>query len=316
MAIAPHPGEHQPGLAPCEPPATPVSPVIGDAPAHVGATGSTGRSRPLASHPRRDPRDASTLAELDVVGLTFVGAHQTVLQGQLWAACYPGRSEAVLSRRVHRLVARKLLGVDRFMAMGCNQLWLTEKGARLLVDGGHAAAAALFPRTRPIAPKDLGHHLTIVDLAILARRGVPFRATAIRPAWVLQRRYTPPPPAIPDLLLAGMDGATGTRVVLAYEVDLGGESLKVFLPKLALLADVLPTWANGGAAGVCILTRGAGRVAAISKAVTSLAVPMAVEILPRATGRASLEALAGVLSRGGGGLHDDGLEVLLSMSFA
>lgn len=235
--------------------------------------------------------------------MQFVGRNQTVLQKQLLTACYEGRSEAGLSRRIHRWLRHKLVGVERFMGMGANVIYLTEKGARVLADGGHATAAALFPRTRPIALKDLGHHLTIVDLVILALRGVPFSATVIRPAWLLQREIVPPPPAIPDLLLAGRDRTTGRAIVLAYEVDLGTEPLKVFLPKLSTLSDLLPDWARGGVARVCILTRGAGRAALISRAVSGLAVPMAVELLPKATGRASLTALAEVLSRGGSTLQ-------------
>ncbi len=246
------------------------------------------------------------LAALDIPGLMFVGAHQTVLQGQIAEECYRDRSEAVLSRRVHRWLKHKLVGVDRFMAMGCNQVWLTEKGARVLVEGGHARAGDLFARTRPIAPKDLSHHLTIVDLSILARRGVPFGARVIRPSWLLQRALVPPPPAIPDLLLAARDNGGPGMVVLAYEVDLGTEPLKVFVPKLAVLADLLPAWAGGSSARVCILTRGAGRAVAIRRAVIGLGVPMAVELLPRAAGRAGLAALAEVLSRGGGGLRVNG----------
>lgn len=243
------------------------------------------------------------LAALDIPGLTFVGGHQTVLQGQIAEECYRDRSEAVLSRRVHRWLKHKLVGVDRFMAMGCNQVWLTEKGARVLVEGGHARAGDLFARTRPIAPKDLGHHLTIVDLSILARRGVPFTATVIQPAWLLQRVLVPAPPAVPDLLLATRNTGGPGMVVLAFEVDTGSEPLKVFVPKLAVLADLLPQWAAGGPARVCILTRGAGRATALRQATASLGVPIAVELLPRATGRASLAALEEVLTRGGGGLR-------------
>lgn len=295
MAATTHPGDSRPGPAPCELPAAPGLPATRHAQDHAGTTGNTGRPRPPAARPRRDPRDEVDLVDQDIPGLSFVGEQQTVLQGQLWAACYEGRSEAVISRRVHRWLTHKLVGLDRFMAMGCNQLWLTEKGARLLVDGGHAKATSLFPRTRPIAPKDLGHHLTIVDLTILARRGVPFAATLIRPAWLLQRQLVPPPMAIPDLLLARRDNSSGKKAVLAFEVDLGTEPLKVFLPKLELLSGLLPEWAEGGIARACILTRGAGRAAAIARGVRELSVPMAVEILPRATGRASLVALEKLL---------------------
>jgi hypothetical protein len=238
------------------------------------------------------------LAKQDIPGLIFIGRHQTVLQGQLAEACYAGRSEAVVSRRVARLLKKKLIGRDRFMAMGANELWLTEKGARVLVEGGHASAAELFPRTRPIAPKDLGHQLVIVDLAILARRGVPFRATIIRPAWLLQRQLVPPPRAVPDLLLSGKNNRTGKAQLLALEVDFGSEALRVFLQKLAVLGELLPGWAEGGLAWVCIFTRGVGRAKAIQQAVAGLGVPVVVELLPRASGRASLTALAEVLRRG------------------
>lgn len=233
-----------------------------------------------------------------------------MLQGQLHLACYQGRSEANLSRRVHRWLKHKFVGVERFMAMGCNQLWLTETGARVLIEGEHAPADELFPRTRPIAQKDLGHHLTIVDLSILARRGVPFPATVVQPAWLLQRLRVPAPPAIPDLLLAAKNAGGSGMTVLVYEVDLGTEPLKVFVPKLELLADLLPEWAAGGRARVCILTRGTGRATAIRQAVAGLKVPIAVELLPRTSGRASLAALEEVLSRegsrGGSALRDSG----------
>lgn len=301
MADTPSPGERRPGTAPCELPAVPNAPNNREHADVAGQTGSAGRARPPAARPRRDPRDEVGLAELDVPGLNFVGGHQTALQGQVAEKCYRDRSEAGLSRRVHRWLKYKLVGVERFMAMGCNQLWLTEKGARVLIEGGHATADQLFPRTRPIAPKDLAHHLTIVDLSILAERGVPFAASVIQPAWVLQRVLNPNPPAVPDLLLAAPN-ANGTGLnVLAYEVDLGTEALKVFVPKLRLLVGLLPDWARGGAARVCILTRGSGRAVALKQAVSDLGVPVVVELLPRATGRASLVALGAVLSRGASG---------------
>lgn len=302
MAGVPHPGVPGAGAAPRELPATLEAPVTGMPRAIAGEAGTAGRPRPPAARPRRDPRDSVDLNEFDVAGLTFIGQYQTVLQGQLAEACYPGRSEAVVSRRVKRWRKYKLVGVERFMAMGCNMLFLTERGVAALEDGGHASSKVLFGRTKPIAVKDLAHHLTIVDLAILAHRSVPFAASVIRPAWRLQRDIYPPPPAIPDLLLATRHPRGAGQVLLAYEVDTSSEPLKVFVPKLQILAGLLPDWADGGTARVCILTRGSGRAAALGRAVADLGVEMAVVLLPRATGRASLVGLAEVLSGSGGGL--------------
>jgi len=182
--------------------------------------------------------------------------------------------------------------------MGCNQLWLTERGSRLLVNYGYAEEDDLFPRTRPIAAKDLGHHLAIVDLCVLAKRGIPFVASSILPDWVTRRRMEPAPPVVPDLLLVApprQGHAQRTRIV-AYEVDLGTESVKgVFLAKLEMEAAWLGTYASGGNAWIVILTRGVSRAEALRRAVADLPVPVVVELLPKASGRASLTALEKLL---------------------
>ncbi|HNX50761.1 MAG TPA: replication-relaxation family protein [Thermoanaerobaculaceae bacterium] len=263
----------------------------------TGSTGNPERPRPPATaRPRRDPRDDVHLVDQDIAGLRFIGEHQCVLQGQLAEACYPGRSEAVVSRRVHRWLLTDVVGLDRFLAMGCNQLWLTERGARVLVGYGHAREESLFPRTRPIAAKDLGHHLTIVDLCVLARRGVPFVAASILPDWATRRRMVPAPPVVPDLLLiAPPHGGHPARVV-ALEVDLGTESLKkVFLGKLEKLAAWLLANSRGGIVGIVVLTRGEGRAEALRRATAGLPVPVVVKVLPGATGRARLAALEQLL---------------------
>ncbi len=297
MAATTHPGERRPGIAPGEPPAAPDTATEAPGQGQAESTGNPERPRPPATaQPRRYPQDDVHLADQDPEGLYFVGRHQCVLQGQLAKACYEDRSEAVVSRRVHRWLRAGIVGLDRFLAMGCNQLWLTVRGSRLLVNHGHAEEDDLFPRTRPIAAKDLGHHLAIVDLCVLARRGIPFSAASILPDWVTRRGMDPAPPVVPDLLLVAPPRHGQRARIVAYEVDLGTESVKgVFQVKLEKEAAWLLTYASGGIARIVILTRGVSRAEALRRAVADLPVPVVVELLPKASGRASLAALEKLL---------------------
>jgi hypothetical protein len=250
------------------------------------------------SSPRRDPRDEA-IVEADVIGLLILALLQCLTQPQLRKWCYPGRKESNVSRRIHRWLRLGLVGVERFLGMGCNLLFITERGVDALVDGGHARRSELFPRNRPIAAKDLSHHLYIADAALLAKRGVPMAdPEKVEPAWLLQRRHVPAPAAVPDLLVTSAPNASGRKSLIAYEVDLATESKKVFVEKLGKLAKVLLEWSAGGKPSVIILTRGSGRKAALEQAVAKLPVPMLVKLLPKG-GPNSMEALAKVLSRGG-----------------
>lgn len=258
-----------------------------------------GQGRPPGmGSPRRDPRDEA-LAPLDVQGLVLLGRFGCMTGPQLRFEAYGGCKESNFARRLARWVSRGWVGVTRFLGMGCNLVWLTQKGADALVDDDHASADQLYPRTRAVAAKDLGHHLYIVDVLLLALRGIPRAYDCIDPAWALQRRYQPEPEAIPDVLLSSPAKVSGRRNLLAFEVDLGTEAIKVFAPKLERLSRVLVAWANGGAAAVVILARGAGRAASIEREIAvrsgSCRVPMLVRQLPKG-GSLSREALAAVIS--------------------
>jgi len=269
---------------------------------------------PAVAVPRREPRD-EILVALDIVGLLALALFGCMTGPQIRFECYGGCKESNFARRLKRWLALGLVGVTRFLGMGCNLVWLTQKGADVLVDGGYATADGLFPRTRGIPPSCLQHHLWIVDLALLALRGIPASYERVEPAWLLQRRHQPEPAAIPDLLLSSAAKGAGKRHLLAFEVDLATESLKVFTPKLEKLIGVLAEWSMGGSAAVVILTRGSGRAASIERAVATLPgagrVPMLVRQLPSG-GSPLREALAQVIRRedkSGEGVPNSAVEV-------
>ncbi len=247
-----------------------------------------------------DPRETPVLPQRDLIALAFIGRGWEVAQYQLRDAVFQGLSEVVVSRRVRKWVALKLVYVVRWMGMGMNLLRLSPAGRDLVVGSGVAAEEDLFTPARSVALKDLRHLLFVNDVRTLALRGVPISADHIVPAWLLQRRLQPPPAAIPDLLLTakGRDGKRGQ--LLAFEIDLGAERLTAtFLPKLKLLADVLLGWANGARVGIVVLTRGPKRLAALRAGIDELGlgVPVLAEELLSETGLRALACLEGVLRR-------------------
>lgn len=247
-----------------------------------------------------DPRAGVALPKRDLEALAFIGRGYEVAQYQLRTAVFPGLSEVVCSRRVRRWVKLGLIAVERWMRVGINRLRLTTKGRELVVAAGVATEGELFVPTKPVALKDVAHTLWINDLRVLAGEGIPFRAGSVAPAWLLQRKLQPAPVAIPDLLLARKPVAGRPGRLLALEVDLGSERLSVFLPKLRLLAGVLQEWAGGGASGVIALTRGPRRLESLRRGIDelALAVPIAADLLPAATGFEALAGLRALLSRG------------------
>lgn len=255
---------------------------------------------PVARAQPRSPMDEA-LAPKDVPGIRTALQLGCVSGPQLREEVYGRCRESNFARRLKRWKARGWAGSSRFLGMGVNLIWGTAKGAAVLEEGGHARPDELFPRTRPVAPKDLVHHGVICDLWFLARRGVPRRYETAEPAWLLQRRE-PDLPAIPDLLLSSPGRHSGQRHLLAFEVDLASENLTVFLKKLPKLGQVLVSKAAGGSAAVIALVRGAGRAVSLERQLAALAepmpVPVAVRLLP-ASGSYSREALAAVISRSG-----------------
>lgn len=248
----------------------------------------------------RDPRETPRLPARDLEALAFIGRGWEVAQYQLRAAIFPGVSEVVASRRVRRWADLKLIRVERFLGMGVNLLRLAPAGRELLVAAKIAREDELFTPERSAALKDIRHLLSVNDVRTLAVMGVPWVADEIAPAWFLQRRHQPPPPAVPDVLLqmAPRDGKRGK--LLAIEIDMGGERLVATLfPKLQLLAEVLYAWAGGSKVAVIILTRGPRRLEAMRLGLAQLALPVPVEAaeLPTATGVGALTRLRELLGR-------------------
>lgn len=250
----------------------------------------------------RDPRDGPTLTSRDLLALAFIGRGYEVAQYQLRVAIFLGLSEVVASRRVRRWHRLGLIAIERWNGVGINRIRLTAAGRAVVVAAGLATEDELFVPQRAVQPKDVVHTLWINDLRVVAGEGFPIRADRIEPAWALQRRLVPAPPAIPDLLLLQKAREGKRAALVAMEVDLGGERLtSTFVPKLVKLADLLVEWAGPSArTWIVILTRGPRRLESLRSRLleADLPVPIAAELLPEAAGLEGLAALRCLLSPG------------------
>lgn len=244
-----------------------------------------------------DPRSAAKLSPRDVHALLFIGEGYEVAQYQLHEATFRGRSEVVVSRFVRRWAGRGFLAVDRWNNIGVNRLRLTALGRDELVTRGFAKESQLFAPRKSVALKDVAHTLWINDLRVLFRESRP-KFDLVLPAWTLQRRFSPVPRAIPDLLAvrSPQDGDPG--LLVAAEVDLGGERLNaVFFPKLARLRQLVREWAADAPAYIVVFTRGAQRAAHLAQFATeSDDVPISVALLPEENGRVALSTLRRLVS--------------------
>lgn len=247
--------------------------------------------------PRSDPRSSSPLPERDYAALEYIGRWYQVAQYQLEDSVFPQRSATVASRSVRRMVAAGYIAVERWNRIGVNLIRLTSRGRNVLVDR-RVAASALFVPEKPVALKDLAHHLWIVDVGLMLSRLDP--ALELTPCWALRRRLAAlRPAAIPDVLAIRVADDGAPEGVLALEVDLGGERLKnVLVPKLRVLQETLAGWSNGQPAAIVVLTVGPRRSAALTAAVESLdqTIPIVVHSLPPQSGRPALTQLRKTLS--------------------
>ena len=253
--------------------------------------------RPPAPAPARDPRAETSLPARDYEALGFIARWYEVAQYQLEDAIFPGRSATIASRCVQRLRAAGYIAVERWNRVGLNLLRLTTRGRAALV-ARNVGEDVIFVPEKPVAVKDLAHHLWIVDAGLMLRR-LPVRVDTT-PCWALRRRLAlVRPPAVPDLLALRLAANGATEGVIAIEVDLGGERLKkVFLPKLAVLRDMLAGWASGKPAAVLVLTVGPRRIAAMQTAIEAQLhqVPVFVFALPSQPGRPGLASLRASLA--------------------
>jgi hypothetical protein len=227
-----------------------------------------------------------TLSARDLRALAFIGEGYEVAQYHLQEAVFADLSPTVASRFVCRVIERRLVAGERLHNVGMNRLRLTDSGRELLVSFGHRAEHLFAPR-RPVALKDLAHTLRINDLrVILGSRKQP--PSELFPAWMLQRLHSAD--VVPDLLAVWRARASVPRSVLACEVDLNTENLaRVFLPKLKCLAESL----TGERGAVLILTNGRRRADLLREFAERhrTAIPIMVEMLPRAFGARGLEDL-------------------------
>jgi hypothetical protein len=247
--------------------------------------------------PPRDPRSDTALPERDYAALQFTAAWYQVAQYQLEDAVFPNRSPTVASRCVRRLRMAGYIAVERWNRVGLNLIRVTARGRAVLIDRG-VSDDAIFVPEKPVAVKDLAHHLWIIDAGLMLRRlPVPIDAT---PCWALRRRLAAlRPAAVPDLLALRLGTDEETEAAIAIEVDLGGERLKnVFIPKLAVLRDTLAGWAAGQPAAVLVLTVGPRRITALRAAIEAQThqVPVFVFALPAQPGRPGLASLRVTLS--------------------
>ena len=242
------------------------------------------------------PRGQFRTNARDLAALTFVGRFSEVMGYELDALLYRDRSTCGRCRFGRRWQRRGFLASVRFNGFGVNRYRLTAKGREYLIAKGVDGMLLTAPR-KPIASKDLAHHTWVVDLAVVLSPALPKSATLV-PAEILQRR-DPRPAAIPDLLLTIPARGKRPTVEIAFEVDLGGESLKsVFLPKLVRLGTLLAA-DPVHAALIVVFTSSARRAKAIREALAVGLLPAAllVEELPQATGKDALEGLRKVLFR-------------------
>jgi hypothetical protein len=244
-----------------------------------------------------DPRSSPKLSKRDVDAFLFIGEGYEVAQYQLREAIFRGRSEVVVSRLVQRWGTRGFLTIDRWNNVGVNRLRLTAFGRDDLVMRGYAKESQLFAPRKSVALKDVAHTFWINDLRVVFRQAIP-QFDLVLPAWALQRRFSPTPRAIPDLLAVRSPHDGDAGLLVAAEIDLGGERLNgVFFPKLVRLRQLVREWAADAPAYIVVFTRGAQRAAHLAQfASESDDVPISVELLPEENGRVALNTLRQLVS--------------------
>ena len=241
---------------------------------------------------RRDPRDESDLSDRDYDALQYVLEGYEESQANVDLALFKCSSRTPVSRCVNRLVAAGYLKVERWHRIGVNLLRGTTRGCKRLIERG-VDASMLFVPEKPVAAKDLAHHMWINETRLaLSQIGL----VDVWPCWTLRRKLGGR--AIPDLLAFQTDEKGATTGVLAVEIDLGSEPLKnVFLPKLDILRELLAAQAAGQPAAILVLTVGPRRIQALEAGIANRPheIPIVVTALPKATGRASIVALVNLL---------------------
>jgi hypothetical protein len=244
-----------------------------------------------------DPRRAKVPSVRDVAALTFIGEGFEVAQYQLQAAIFPNVSAVVVSHFVTRAVRNGWIVVERWNGVGINRLRLTGGGRDVILHVGGDERSLFVPK-RAVAPKDVPHTLWINDVRIGLLLNNRCAFDAVLPAWQLQRRLSPAPAAIPDVLAIRNDGASPPALVFACEVDLGGERLAgTFLPKLKALHSLLSEWKGGADAQILVLTPGVGRAHTINDFAQANELAIVAACFPPVAGPSGLESMREILEK-------------------
>jgi hypothetical protein len=257
------------------------------------AKDSVGRE-PLRTRRRPDPRDGA-LSSRDVAALRFIGQAGELAQYQLHEQVFGDVSEVVVSRFVRRAMKRDLIATTRWRGVGINRLRLTTRGRSYLVQR-EVTTDELFVLRNPIAEGHIEHQLWIIDTLVILGRATR-KPDLLQPAWALQRRFTPRPVAIPDVLASFVSPPERPALLLGVEIDRGSENLaSIFLPKLEKLCEVLSTWAGDATCAVVVLTNNLRRRDALRTRAEPLPLPVIVELLPASPGRPGLAELSTTFS--------------------
>ncbi|HKR63649.1 MAG TPA: hypothetical protein VJZ00_07955, partial [Thermoanaerobaculia bacterium] len=129
----------------------------------------------------------------------------------------------------------------------------------------------------------LDHTLAIVSAGFALSRRYP-TAEVVLPAWAIQRAFHGNLETIPDVLC--VDRAHG--VLLAVEVDVGGEAPSLLLDKCVTLGAWLASWAGDVRPGIVVLTSGERRAASLAHRLgpaLDARVGLAVQRLPKGISR-------------------------------
>ena len=224
----------------------------------------------------------------DLAGLRVIGKWKCIARYHLKAWIFPDVSDTMASRFVDRMTERGYVGAKRLNGIGTQLLWLTSAGRDFLVEHG-TIAHELFPARAAVSLKDLDHTLAIVSAGFALTQRFP-AAGAVLPAWAVQRAFGGKIEAIPDVLLL----SSADQMLLAVEIDIGGEPLNMLAGRLTEMAGgLLAEWSAGARAGIVILTSGERRAANILATFAepvSPSIGLAVSVLPTATGPESLTA--------------------------
>jgi hypothetical protein len=230
----------------------------------------------------------------DLAALALIGTWKCIARYHLKAWIFPDVSETMASRFVERMTERGYLDTKRLNGIGTQLLWLTPAGRDFLREHG-TPADALFPARSAVSLKDLDHTLAIVSAGFALTQRFP-AANAVLPAWAVQRAFGGRIEAIPDVLLV----SRADPMLLAVEIDIGGEPLNALAEKLAEMADgLLSEWSADARAGIIVLTSGERRAANILAAVAdsiSPTIAVAADMLPPLDGPDSLAAFCALFA--------------------